>query len=99
MRKVEEDCITYRSVGRRPWLKPGRKQHGPDQGQIIHTPAATAGKGVAITANGEMWKLPTAHGQNCASEPMLSSIHTDCRPQHGNGHMWVTGGWNVRTNE
>jgi len=27
--EVEEDCITCRSVGRRPWLGPARKNQGP----------------------------------------------------------------------
>jgi len=75
------------------------QEPGPNAGKIIHTPAARAAKRRAITASGEMWKPAAAHDWNYARKPMPPSIHANGRSHHGNRDMWVTSGWNVRTNE
>jgi hypothetical protein len=46
-----------------------------------------------------MWILVVIDEENSIAEPTLASIHPDRQPKDGSGHMWGTGGWNVRRNE
>jgi hypothetical protein len=52
-----------------------------------------------VAATVEMWIVVVIHEENPVAEPTLASIQPDRQPKDGSGHMWGTGGWNVRRNE
>ena len=68
-------------------------------GQVVHIRAAPLSNATAVAATVEMWILVVIDEENSIAGPTLASIHPDRQPKDGSGHMWGTGGWNVRRNE
>jgi hypothetical protein len=68
-------------------------------GQVVHIRAAPCSDATLVAATVEMWIVDVIHEENPVAEPTLASIQPDRQPKDGSGHMWGTGGWNVRRNE
>jgi hypothetical protein len=78
----------------------GRAQEpGWECGRVVHIRAAPLSNATAVAATVEMWILVVIDEEHSIAEPTLASIHSDRQPKDGSGHMWGTGGWNVRRNE